>query len=67
MGADQVLRGAQNPAALRRQAKAVEFEKFGKQWQTMPRDGGIRKILFLASLATAIGYYAFLAVLLIVR
>lgn len=75
MGADQVLRGAHrlpiaqktHGAARRPQADAIPFEDLSEQWRSMPRNEGIKKIFFLVSLAAFLGYYAFLAFLILLR
>jgi len=55
------------PTTLQRRAKTVQFEKLGQQWRTMSSGEGIKKAIFLVSIVTAIGYYAFLAVLFFIQ
>jgi hypothetical protein len=65
MGADQVLSpGYAIPTLVdEHPVRNGEFQTLGQQWRTMSRGQGAKKIIFLASVAAAAGYYLFLGIL----
>lgn len=71
MGADHVL---SRPFALRASPAVAadqpvrdgQFQTLREQWRTMARGQGLKKLIFVTSLAAAGAYYLFLGVLLLV-